>query len=272
MTIARGYINNFSTTLNGSITNVATSILVHSAAGISAALSLADYVLLTIDDGTNVEIVQVTGVSTNTLTVVRGQEGTSGTAFADGKTVELRLTKGSFDNGFDVVKQVTLAGGETTVKFEGLTPGTYEIDLSYVGVNNGGSPPALTLQVGTGGTPTYQTSSYRYSLLHFADNSSTLSIDNPGSTSYILLWDALEDGNALFSTCGTIKMSDLGVAKYKEFDIDLRSSRTGGGVGVAVRKGCGAWNDSTTVTALQIAPSAGVYRAGGIFTLLKRRF
>lgn len=272
MTIARGYLNNFSTTLTNNITNSATTFDIVSATGISTLLSTSDYIMMTIDDGTNIEVIKVTGLSTLTLTVVRGQEGTSGTAFNAGTTIEIRLTEATFDSGFDVVGQVTLAGSETEIKFEGLTAGVYEIDLLHVSVTNGGTPPMLLLKVGTGGTPTYQTSSYRYSLLNTADNSGTVSNVNPGSTTDITLWDAMYEDNASYTTCGTIKTSDLGAAKYKLFDIDIRQTKTTAGAQVHVRKGGAAWNDTTAVTALKIYPDAGTYRAGGVVTLLKRRF
>lgn len=272
MTIARGYLNNFSTTLTNSISGSATSFDIVSATGLSTVLSNSDYVMMTIDDGTNIEVIKVTALATLTVTVVRGQEGTSGTAFAAGATVEVRLTEATFDSGFDVVQQVTLAGSETEIKFEGLTAGVYEIDLLHVSVDNGGSPPMFLMQVGTGGTPTYETSSYRYSLLNTADNSGTVSNVNPGSTTYIPLWDAMFDDNALFTTCGTIKTGNLGVSKYKLFDINICQTQTGGGAGIQFRKGGAAWTDSTAITALKIYPDAGSFRSGGVITLLKRRY
>ncbi len=273
MTIARGYLNNFSTTLTNNITNSATTFDIVSATGISTLLGTSDYILMTIDDGTNVEIVKVTGISTLTLTVVRGQNGTSGTAFNAGSDIEIRLTESTFDSGFDIFDQVTLAGSETEILFEDLTPGVYEIDILHLSVDNSGSPPMLLLRVGTGGTPTYQTTTYKYSVLNFADNSGTITNVVPGSTTYITLWDAMEDGNVAFTTCGTIKTSELGSAtKYKLFDIDLRQTKTGAGAQVQVRKGAAAWNDTTAVTALKIYPDAGAFRAGGVVTLLKRRF
>lgn len=94
----RKYANNFTTTLNGAITDSATSITLTSATGLPA-IGANEVYNLTITDGTNTEIVQVTDdASTPTLTVTRGVDGTSGTAFADGDTVELRVTSDSFED------------------------------------------------------------------------------------------------------------------------------------------------------------------------------
>lgn len=94
--------NNAKSTLNGSITNVATSIVVASGAAFPATGNF----ICTIWDKTtypdpsddpNMEIVKVTARSTNTLTVTRAQESTSGVAHASGLNIELLFTKGQLD-------------------------------------------------------------------------------------------------------------------------------------------------------------------------------
>ena len=52
---------------------------------------LSRVVFVTFDDGTNKEIVKVTAVNSNTLTVVRAQDGTSARSFSVG-ACDLRLT------------------------------------------------------------------------------------------------------------------------------------------------------------------------------------
>lgn len=78
-------VNGPSTTLNGAITNVATSLVVTSATGFPASGRFR----LKIES----EILIVTGVSGTTFTVVRGAEGTSGAAHADLTPVACVLTK-----------------------------------------------------------------------------------------------------------------------------------------------------------------------------------
>lgn len=158
----QGFVNNFSTTLNGLINNSTTSIIVTSAAGLSAELAISDFVNLTLDDGTNIEIVKVTGVSTNTLTVVRAQEGTAASAFADLTTIECRPTRGSFKNVdiWQPQKLIVTAGSQATVAFTGLTDGDYRVDWSRLMASG---TDDLVFQQGTGVTPTYQTATYYYS-------------------------------------------------------------------------------------------------------------
>lgn len=89
------YTNNAYSTLASGITNVATSISVQPGHG-ARFPSIADsneYFYVTLANSSNtLEIVKVTARSTDTLTVVRAQEGTTGTAYSSGDRIELRVT------------------------------------------------------------------------------------------------------------------------------------------------------------------------------------
>ena len=85
--------NNAKTTLASGINSSATSITV-SDGSVFPSLTGSDIFFVTFDDGTNNEIVKVTAVSSNTLTVVRAQESTTARSFASGDAAELRLTAG----------------------------------------------------------------------------------------------------------------------------------------------------------------------------------
>jgi hypothetical protein len=89
--------NNASSTLAGSITNVATAISI--ASGDSSkfpVIAAGQWHPITVADGLgNMEIMRVTARSGAVLTVVRAQEGTSAFAFSAGASVQLRPTAGS---------------------------------------------------------------------------------------------------------------------------------------------------------------------------------
>jgi len=94
------FANNVSTTLSTAINATQTTISVADASGLPT-LSSGDYIYLTIDTDTispTIEVVKVTGVSTNTLTVVRGQDGTTASSFSSGVKVELRVTAAALDD------------------------------------------------------------------------------------------------------------------------------------------------------------------------------
>ena len=94
------FANNCNTTLNGGITAVATSMIVTSATGFPAPTG-SQYFYCTLADAatqTTIEIVKVTAVSGTTFTIVRGQDGTTGTIFASGDVVSLRLVRASLND------------------------------------------------------------------------------------------------------------------------------------------------------------------------------
>jgi len=83
--------NNAITTLNGAITNVATSITV-TAGGVFPVTASPDYCYLTITEGAKIEIIKATDITGNVITAVRGQDGTTAQAFSTLSRVDLRLT------------------------------------------------------------------------------------------------------------------------------------------------------------------------------------
>ena len=86
------FSNNAKTTLASTVSTSATSITVVDGS-VFPALNGADYTYVTLEDGSgNVEIVKVTALSSNVLTVVRAQDNTSARAFSSGDKCELRLT------------------------------------------------------------------------------------------------------------------------------------------------------------------------------------
>ena len=98
------FSNNFASTISSGIDSSATTISVASATGLPS-LSGSDYLYLTLDTDTGSptrEIVKVTGISSNDLTVVRGQDGTSAASFAAGTKVELRVTAAALQESVSV--------------------------------------------------------------------------------------------------------------------------------------------------------------------------
>ncbi len=85
--------NNAKTTLASNLSSSATSIAVADGS-VFPSLGSGEIFFCTLDDGTNNEIVKVTAISSNTLTVVRAQESTTARAFSTGDAADLRLTAG----------------------------------------------------------------------------------------------------------------------------------------------------------------------------------
>lgn len=91
-------INGYKTALTASATAAATSITV--ADGSRLALAAGEYFLLTLYKNTAFEIVKVTAVAGNTLTIERAQEGSTAQAWASGTELVCAPTAGDL-NGID---------------------------------------------------------------------------------------------------------------------------------------------------------------------------
>ena len=91
--------NNAYGTLNAGISNVATTLVLNSGEGSRfPTLSAGDYFYATlIDTSNNLEIVKVTARATDTLTIVRAQDGTTARAYSTNDRFELRPTAALFN-------------------------------------------------------------------------------------------------------------------------------------------------------------------------------
>jgi hypothetical protein len=95
------FTNNAATTLATGINSSVTSLTVASATGaLFPTLAGSQYFYCTLSNtaGTTIEIVKVTARSTDTFTIVRGQDNTTAAAFIAGDKVELRLTAADLQN------------------------------------------------------------------------------------------------------------------------------------------------------------------------------
>jgi hypothetical protein len=95
------FTNNASTTLASSINSSVTSLTVAAGTGaLFPTLAGSNYFYTTISNvaGTLREIVKVTARSTDTFTIVRGQDNTTAQSWTTGDTVELRVTAADLEN------------------------------------------------------------------------------------------------------------------------------------------------------------------------------
>lgn len=104
--------NNATTTLSAGIGTGATAITVAAGQGaLFPAITAPDFFYATLFDASNnLEIIKVTARTTDTMTIVRAQEGTTARAYATGDKVELRVTAAGLDNKLDKDTGGTLSG------------------------------------------------------------------------------------------------------------------------------------------------------------------
>ena len=111
------FANLASSTLASSLSSTATAISVTSSSSFPA-LGSGDHFYASIGEGTGSEIVKVTGVSSNTFTVVRGQDGTTAQSFSAGVVIALRVVAAALD---DLSAQAQAAADTESVSVAGDT-------------------------------------------------------------------------------------------------------------------------------------------------------
>lgn len=105
------FSNNAKTSLSAALSSSATSCTV-SDASVFPTIGSYDYFYLTFEEtgnNPNNEVVKVTAVSGNTLTITRAQDGTTARAFSSGDKAELRLTTKGLEDVVDNSEVVTTA-------------------------------------------------------------------------------------------------------------------------------------------------------------------
>jgi hypothetical protein len=105
------FTNNASAPLAASISSSATTIVVTTGQGaLFPALSGSDYFYATLTNSSNqLEIVKVTARSSDTMTVVRGQEGTTARAYSAADKIEIRVTAAGLTNMAQLDKTQTFS-------------------------------------------------------------------------------------------------------------------------------------------------------------------
>ena len=132
------FANLASSTLASSLSSTATAISVTSSSSFPA-LGSGDHFYASIGEGTGSEIVKVTGVSSNTFTVVRGQDGTTAQSFSAGVVIALRVVAAALDDIASAAdtESVSLSGDTMTgnLQIENTTP-TIALEDTDVGSTN----------------------------------------------------------------------------------------------------------------------------------------
>ena len=187
--------NNAETTLSSGINNSVTTVPVASAA-VFPTPDANNVFFATIEEGNTIEVVKVTGISSNDLTVVRAQDNTSAAAFGAGAKIELRLTAKILEMG---TSSLTDLDGDTKIEVE-ATADSDEIILTAPGVIKLDADGA-EIQVKDGGT--------EIGAINMA--SSNLNIDAKVADKDIVFRgiDGSSDITAL-----TLDMSDAGSARF----------------------------------------------------------
>ena len=159
--MALKFTNNASATLAASIISSSTSITVTTGQGaLFPAIGSGDYFYATLfDSSNNIEIIKVTARSGDTMTAIRGQDGTTARAYAAADKLELRVVAAALNDFVVENGDNTLTGNNTfsgniassgTNTHTGTNNFTGPVAFTAIPTFNGGSLPVAN--GGTGGT------------------------------------------------------------------------------------------------------------------------
>jgi hypothetical protein len=198
--MALKFTNNAFGTLASSINNSVTTISLTAGNGARfPTLGTGDFFFATlIDASSNLEIVRVTARSTDTLTVVRGQDGTTARSYAAGDRIELRPTAGAMNEFVQVTDTQTIAGNKT---FTGNNThsGTNTFTNTIVGSINGNAA-TVTNGVYTTGTQTIDGNKTFLATTFFQDANHYIALSS-GNAQHILdstdYWNFARSTNVL---------------------------------------------------------------------------
>jgi hypothetical protein len=171
------FTNNATSTLASGITSSATSLTVATGNGtLFPTLGGSDYFFCTLANTSGtVEIVKVTARSTDTFTVTRGQDGTSGVAWNSGDKVELRLVAASLND----IPKLDEANTFTAANALGTPASIVLTNATSVPVNQATG----TLAVGNGGTGATSLTANNVLL---GNGTSALQVVAPGTSGNVL--------------------------------------------------------------------------------------
>lgn len=139
------FANNASAPLASAISSTSTAVILTAGRGAAfPTLGTGDYFYATLINSSNLlEIVKVTARTGDTLTVVRGQDGTASRAYAAGDKLELRITAAGMDSKFNV-EGGEISGAGTPLEINSTDSTVRKILLKDNGTVRGGVGASAT--------------------------------------------------------------------------------------------------------------------------------
>lgn len=258
------FTNNASATLAASINSTVTSISVTTGQGARfPTLAAGDYFFATlVDSSNNLEIIKVTNRVTDTMTIVRAQDGTTGRSFLANDRIELRPVAAAFT----ALQEFTPSG---TISANTLAGAIVELDSEKAALASPAFTGTPTVPTATAGTNTTQAASTAFVTTAITnERSATVAITNKtinGSNNTITNVNLTSGAGVT----GTLPVANGGTgsdATYTNGQL-LIGNTTGGtltkatltaGTGVSITNGAG----SITVGTL-LGPNAQVFTTVG---------
>jgi len=181
----RIHFNNFRTTLNGALTNVATSATFNDNL---PAIPAGDFVYLTLYAANTFEIISISSnTGAPTYTIARAQEGTSAIPWDDGSTIECRVTADSLDRKQDKAPlSVQTASSSASLNF--INIGNYAfVEFIIVDLLPATDDVELWIRTSTNNGSSYDSGASDYGWAHLGRTGGTTQAVSTGTDSKIIL-------------------------------------------------------------------------------------
>lgn len=220
------FVNNYQTTLAANISASATSILLQTSTGAAlGTLTSPDVIYATIYDPTDItvkEIIKITAISGDTLTVVRAQDSTAAQIWASGSTLEVRIPRVVL-NQFEQKISSYVKVDDYGAIGDGTTDDSAAIQAAIASLTNGGKVLFSAKEYYIGSTITI--TNHSISLEGVALGNSP--IDYGG---------AVHNGTRLKGKNGTagITVTSVGYFQMKDINLSLPAGATSACIGVKV--------------------------------------
>ena len=252
--------NNAETTLSSGINNSTTTVPVASAA-VFPTPDANNVFFATIEEGNNIEVVKVTGISSNDLTVVRAQDNTSAAAFGSGSKIELRLTAQVLDMGTasitdldgDTKIQVEETADDDDIRFD--TAGSERMKIDSTGDVSIGSRGTNPMGLGITGTVLAVSEASNVASVQIDGTTGTrIDMGTAGSRNAVLYTDA--NGTELSRTTDHPIVFKTGASPAERLRVDSAGGITTGGLASAARTPLHVHRDSASDVQVHMTNSA----------------
>jgi hypothetical protein len=258
MTLLRGLLNNYEDTATSAIGAGDTLINVNSASAIVSLLaSDVDFVPVTLNGGSAVEIVHCTAATATTLTVTRAQEGTSAQAFAINSLVEVRATVLAYKEftEWEPVNVIDITTPVATIDVP-LLSGSYKIVFDQIVPNT--NVTEVRMQQRKAGTGSFASSQYYQS-----GRSGTDTVDATNQASNAMYITVMKNMVGTDELYGEVEIPDVDSGGNKHYRFNFCQDE-------AYTYGSGRRQQSEAIDAVQFSTNLGGFSAGSRIIVYRR--
>ncbi len=154
------------------------------------------------------------------------------------------------------------ASTSSSVDFESSITSTYDVyAVTWTGVTMSADNIELKMRFGTGGTPTYQTSSYYYLVEKMSSFNNATNMQSENGADDLQLTGNVRSTGTGANSCGIVRIYNPSSTSLSTV-YDSYGTGTHGGSYTKTHQASGHWQSTTAVTAFRFMPYSGTMTTG----------